>query len=468
MIKISLTNLQAKVLSYDTNVEYLALKKSLSFFVENYFWYSKYRAGRWDGKYCFYSRYTNSFPPGLLDVMPPRLQERFVIVDARRRPKIPAVQKPIKLEGIKLRDYQIEAITEALKEERCVVQSPTNSGKTEIAAAIIKGLNVKTLFLTHLENLLCQTRERLTKRLDSSVGIISANEWKPKQYTVAMIPTLYMRLKSKSKSAQNFLLNEVECLFLDEVHHLSSTSWLYIAKRCNAYWRYGLSATPVARDAISNLKLIGQTGKVIGAVTNVDLIERGISAKPLIKMVTNRTIGADLGKKAWFTAYRLGIEVNQNRNALMAKLIEKAVGEKKSVLVLINTIRHQNALYLECVERIPPRQIAILNGGTPIEDRMQAIKDMKRGKRTVILATPIFDEGMDMPEIRVLVLAGGGKSQIKLLQRLGRGMRKKTEGENVVEVIDFWDVGNRYLVQHSKKRVEVYKSQGFEVQNVEI
>jgi len=286
-----------------------------------------------------------------------------------------------------------------------------------------------------------------------------------------MIPTLYMRIKVRDKRCADFLWEEVECLFLDEVHHLSSESWLHVSKRCNAYFRYGLSATPLMRDAISNLKLIGQTGGAVGGVTNVDLIERGISAKPLVKVVSNRTIGVDLERKSWQTAYRLGIETNLNRNSLIACIVDNARHESKPVLILVNTVKHLISLYWELVERFGKegaKRVVMLSGMTPGEDRMKHVKALSRRKLDVMIATPIFDEGMDMPEIRVLVLAGGGKSQIKLLQRVGRGMRRKETGENVVEVYDFLDIGNRYLEQHARRRIDVYRSQGFDVEVKEV
>lgn len=473
MIKIVVRTHAAQITHIDNEAEGLALKKALTFIVPGFRWMKRYKTGQWDGTFCFLNRYSMSFPTGLLDILPRKLAERIVKIDLRKKPEgQPVAIENIGLNGVEFRDYQIELVKKAIGKERCVVQSPTNAGKTEISAGIIKGLGVSTLFLTHIDNLCRQTRERLENRLQIKVGIINAREWDQEFVTVCMIPTLYHRLKRRNPKVLQ-LLNSVDALFLDEVHHLSAESWLVVAKQSSAYYRFGLSATPVLKDAISNLKLIGQTGGIVGDVTNKDLIEQGISAKPIISIVTNVTMGGGVQLLNYQRAYRLGIETNVDRNILIAKIIKEKMKENKPTLVLVNTIRHQRELertFLKLnngfMEFALPRSIVILNGGINTDTRMRTLKDMSKGNVKVIIATPIFDEGMDMPEIKVLVLGGGGKSQIKLLQRVGRGMRKKKEGENVVEIFDFKDTGQRYLSAHAKRRLGVYEREGFDIKEV--
>ena len=81
----------------------------------------------------------------------------------------------------------------------------------------------------------------------------------------------------------------------------------------------------------------------------------------------------------------------------------------------------------------------------------------------VMIATTIYDEGIDIPQVNVLILAFGGKSRRKVLQRIGRALRKKESRENVVVIVDFWDHHNKYLLNHSKGRLNLYRDEGFEV-----
>ena len=92
---------------------------------------------------------------------------------------------------------------------------------------------------------------------------------------------------------------------------------------------------------------------------------------------------------------------------------------------------------------------------------MDAVERLKRGELAIIAST-IFDEGVDIPEVGSLILAVGGKSTIKTLQRVGRALRPK-KGENEVEIYDFIDWGNKYLLSHSRQRLQDYMDEGFHI-----
>jgi superfamily II DNA or RNA helicase len=85
----------------------------------------------------------------------------------------------------------------------------------------------------------------------------------------------------------------------------------------------------------------------------------------------------------------------------------------------------------------------------------------------VFIASPIFDEGIDVPRVDTVILACGGKSYVKLLQRIGRGMRKKDDGKNELIIIDFIDDTNKYLLKHSDRRIKTYVSEGFDAKVVD-
>ncbi len=87
---------------------------------------------------------------------------------------------------------------------------------------------------------------------------------------------------------------------------------------------------------------------------------------------------------------------------------------------------------------------------------------MKSGVLDGIIASTIFDEGIDLPNIQTVILAGGGKSEIKNLQRLGRGLRKTT-GKVSLKLVDFIDTGSKTLKKHSEIRKGIWEEQGFVV-----
>jgi superfamily II DNA or RNA helicase len=102
-----------------------------------------------------------------------------------------------------------------------------------------------------------------------------------------------------------------------------------------------------------------------------------------------------------------------------------------------------------------------VSGSDATEDRNLVIDCMRDGEPGTYIATPIFDEGIDVPAVDTIILAAAGKSHVKLLQRIGRGLRKK-EGDNILIVHDFLDDTNSYLLEHSQERVDTYARQKFE------
>jgi superfamily II DNA or RNA helicase len=367
---------------------------------------------------------------------------------------------------------KIEPIGE--KECRCIlVDSPDHlyltdhcipTHNTEMGAAILKTLPFKALWLTHRGDLLMQTRERLENRLGEPVGVIQGENVDLQPITIGMVQSLTVKIGKECEDQEFFVdfLRSIDVLIIDECHHAGSGStWKDIVKKCPAYYRFGLSATPLLREQIENLWLIGLTGMEVKTVTNSDLVEQGISAKPKIRIVKNdverHSIPGD-----YHGSYDQAIVNNPERNACIARLAERHAAAKEPVLILVNTIEHglNISSVLSC-------NYSFLTGKETLEFRAETLKKMKAGKLPVIIATPIFDEGIDAPSIRVLILAAGGKSEIRMLQRVGRGMRKKKSGLNEVVIYDFEDAGDRYLRAHAVNREEICQREGFEIERIE-
>jgi superfamily II DNA or RNA helicase len=98
-----------------------------------------------------------------------------------------------------------------------------------------------------------------------------------------------------------------------------------------------------------------------------------------------------------------------------------------------------------------------LNGKKSSDERNQSIQDMKTGKLKVIVASTIFDIGIDIPSLDVLINLGGGKSTGRVLQRIGRVIRK-FEGKEFAYVVDFYDQC-KYLREHSQIRFKTASSE---------
>lgn len=91
------------------------------------------------------------------------------------------------------------------------------------------------------------------------------------------------------------------------------------------------------------------------------------------------------------------------------------------------------------------------------------MQELQDGRIDAILCTTVFDEGIDVPELKTVILAGGGKSPVKARQRVGRGLRLH-DSKSEVLIIDFMDEHGKYLHRHSKERLKVWRAEGFDVE----
>lgn len=389
-----------------------------------------------------------------------------------------------------LRDYQLEAIDAVVKRTRGLLKLPTGAGKTEIAIGLALKIPTKWLFLVHKKDLLHQTVERYVKRvsgmtdldpeeLDSArrltkhgdaemlgVGRIGDGEWfEGERFTVATFQTLARALKNKQSRNHQAALNllaSVGGVMVDEAHTLPADSFMSVAMATrNAYYRVGLSGTPLARTDKRSFVTVGVLGDIIYELKAVDLIERGLLAKPIIRMEPVHHIGLNnIGQiPATFQGvYGKFIVRSATRNRAVVEACKLA---KKPALVFVKEIKHGKILEERMRKAGIPVEFVFGNTDTP--RRKSAIERLVRGEIEVLICSVIFQEGTDIPELESVVIASGGKSVIATLQRIGRGMRKAEGKGDTFEVWDFEDIGVRMLENHSKQRRRAYEKEGYRI-----
>lgn len=412
---------------------------------EGFYHMPKYRSGMWDGYISLMSG-LKKFPTGLLPIVLKDLKEHGWNVSVEDT----SITLPSKLvvenslHEITLRDYQIEAANILVAKRRGVAGMATNSGKTEVMAAVLWSLGLpKTMIIVHRKELMYQTARRLEKRLKCKVGIYGDGVKSQKNITVAMIQTLAKSEKIDYKD------NMV--LMVDECHHISSNQMMDVLFNIPGSYRYGFSGTPLKYDVLSDMKLIAATGDILYETTNKFLIEEGYSAIPKIHMHVVESDDLVDWEMGYQDAYDKLVVNNHTRNSIIAKQASESSG---IVLILVNRIDHGKILH----EMIPGS--IFVSGSDATEDRNLVIDCMRDGEPGTYIATPIFDEGIDVPAVDTIILAAAGKSHVKLLQRIGRGLRKK-DGDNTLIVHDFLDDTNSYLLEHSQERVDTYARQKF-------
>jgi len=229
-------------------------------------------------------------------------------------------------------------------------------------------------------------------------------------------------------------------------------------------------------------------GDEIFNITNDELIKTQVSAEPkmfMIEFIHNINYHAlrdeitkkliDSGKKfptPWKmreTVYREVYQKavndhiinNEARNTIAATLVAHKY-KYKQVLIVIDFIDHGANIKRILKDKFNVHTEFIFG---PSPNRIKALHNFKNGDLRVLTSSSIIDEGIDLSRIQVLVLLGGKKSKRQILQRIGRGLRRK-EGENIVTIIDFYDKDGKYLERHSKERHRIFMREKFSVNMV--
>ena len=480
MNQIKFDNQVAQLVTKDRRV-LNAVYDSLVYRRPGYEFTRAFKEGRWDGKICLFNRRNWTFPAGLVRWVTEIVNAKGVDVESvdmrpqdKRLPDLSDEAIANVLEGKTCRDYQVSAIRRAFEITRGVIQSPTGSGKTVIAAGIIKlgleHLGLKSLFIVNRKELLRQTRKSfISSGIDC--GIIGDGERVIRQVNVATVQTLYAGFEKKNEMGQitkpadpqiQALLKSVDLLILDECHNGDATSFEQTFAACtNAFYRFGLTATPLMKGVESDIKLMCITGDVIYRITLKDLIDRGLLAQPYIKLVKITTPNLFKDPKGrtinYQSAYKYGVTENDRRNELVVQETLELAAAGETVLILISKINHGKRLQA-MFKPYTHLKTRFIHGSKSDEERDSALKELEAGKYNVLISSTITDEGVDIPNISAVVLAGGMKSTIKQYQRIGRAMRPK-KGLNRCLVIDFVDLTNKHLAKHSMSRLEVFKSE---------
>jgi len=458
LITLEVDRLEAQIIG---EFPFAKVSKALSFHPPGYQFMQAFQRGRWDGRIRFMKR-NNRIPAGLVMRLKQYLESLEYLVKIQYTYPLPPqfrkenIRTELKGLDVKGRAYQLNATMKALNERRGIIKLPTGSGKTIIAGLIIKNLMRPTIFLTHKKDIFHQTYEKLVLEFGrNNVSRLGDGlKGKPRLVTVGMVPTL-QRYSAKKRSD---ILSDRELLIADEVHLAKSKSWNKVVNSCPAIWRIGLSATPKEGGAIMSLE--AHTGPILYDAKAQTLAKKGYLTLP--EIVLSRIAEPKISDRFDYDqSYRMGIIDNGRRNrriALMAKLlVAKGWGPTIVFSTKLDHIENMQAYADEF--RL---NYAVLTGKDSAKARKKEIERLKGGNLDVLFVSTIFDEGVDIPNMGSGIMAGVGKSQAKLIQRMGRTMRP-APGKTKVIIIDFWDDTCRYLLNHSKKRRAVYKREKYPI-----
>lgn len=427
-----------------------AVDRALTYQEAGAYFSPAYKLGHWDGKRRLFDSKRQEFPAGL--------EERVLAVLEKLAPDFDVIdERPIvvggnvdgvELNGVSLYPQQREALQAFFDAgARGCMELPTNFGKTEVAAALLKMTPGPALVLIDSKSLVAQTAHRLKQRLGERVGIFGGGEKNTShRITVATIQAVWHHFAKLRKS----FLPGIQTLIVDEAHKVSPKMWFNVLGEVGASVRLGLSAT--IREASRRMVVESYLGPIVHSASVQSMIEDGRSAKPSIYMVR---VGGLVRATDPQAVYEEGVVRNEQRNRIVCEAAIRSVIDGQAPLILVVRIEHGEAIR----DMLEARGLYLpfLHGQTDM-DTIQRSK-LAFGKSAVpgIIASTIFDMGQDMPGINVLILAGGQRSPLRTIQRVGRSLRKKLTGENTVKILDLYDMTCRMLQSQSDERLRTYK-----------
>ena len=447
------------------------LANALKFEVPYARYMPQYKLGRWDGKVAFFgiggTGYVNH-----LDTISQVLQKnkvQIVDIDDRRHPVkldfTPVTERywadqgvcwpeghPVAGTEIILRDYQVEAINNFLENPQSLQQIATGAGKTITTATLshITEPYGRSLVIVPNKSLVEQTEEDyINCGLD--VGVYFGDrKMLGKTHTICTWQSLNI-LDKKQKDGTAILslaefLDGVSTIIVDEVHQAKAEVLKNLLTRNlrNAPIRWGLTGT-VPKEKFEFESIHASLGPVIGNISAKELQDKGVLSQCHVNVVQLIDTVAHNGYQEELK-YLVN---NPARIEYLGKLLN-TVKESGNTLILVDRITAGEML----AELIPGS--TFVSGGVKVKDRKETYDTIKEGTNEVIIATyGVAAVGLNIPRIFNLVLLEPGKSFVRVIQSIGRGVRKAKDKD----FVQIWDLTStcKFAKRHLTQRKKFYK-----------
>lgn len=467
------------------------LREHFAFFVPGYKFMPKYRNRVWDGKIRLFDYNSRTLPVGLYDEFEKLCKSRnyeIIMEDSvygSPRDKDMVDPKEVmefiknlnlhsKGKPITIRDYQFNAICRAIEEKRLLLLSPTGSGKSLIIYVLLRWWQVqredKFLVVVPTTSLVEQmysdfedysTHDSTWNAKDELHKIYSGRE-KTNVHEDIFISTWQSIYKLPKTWFEQF-----GTIFGDEAHLFTANSLTKsMDKARNAARRVGTTGT-LDGTKTNELVLTGVFGPVVRVTTTKKLQDNDTLAQLDIRMldlIYPDDIRANFGKVK-YQAEVDWIVRHEGRNRFIRNL---ALDLDGNTLILFQFVdKHGKVLYDMIRDKTKHRSFYVA-GEVDKADR-EAIRHIveTQKKSTIVASLGTFSTGVNIKNLHNIIFASPSKSQIKVLQSIGRGLRKADNGQKtrLYDLVDHIDSPSHenYALRHGRERYKIYKKEEFDV-----
>lgn len=411
------------------------------------------------------------------------LGEEFVVIDQRT----PFIQPNINAALKGLRDYQWECAYTAIMSGGGVISCPTGWGKTHLIGAICRAFDYAELCTrnTPLTVVTCADKEIATQNYETLKQVLPNRD----------VGLIMSGVRDVSEDIQVITLGsmnqikstDIGILIVDEVHGAATPSRTGNIIAANKARIWGASATPTGRFDGGDLLTEGMIGPVIYQRTYQDGVQDGALVPIEVYWINcpPPSIGVDRYNR--YTTrrgkYNQAVINGAVQNNLTVELLKRIPPELQTLCIMQQTAQMNNLVELMPGIRYIHAKTAdkdLINArqhnlvGITNRERKKIYDDVRSGKIRQILSTHVYKQGVNFPDLSVIVCPGGGGSEIIAGQIPGRGSRL-VKGKDVAYLIDFWHdwdlqplkINERKqkpgpLLRDDRERDKVYENLGFQ------
>ena len=436
----------------------------------------QFRNRMWDGKIRMFSPHNGRIYVGLLPYIKEYCTKKSIeytieegvendrnVIRESVRGFAESLRPTSRGKPIQFRDYQIDAIWHAIRTNRCLLLSPTASGKSLIIYTLIRYyhmMGLKTLILVPTTSLVEQMYSDFIDYgwKDEYIHRVYAGNDKgsKKPLVVSTWQSIY-KLHSP-------YFAQYGCIIGDEAHMFKAKSLTDImTKSRNVRYRFGLTGTLDGTET-HRLVLEGLFGQVKKIISTKELIDRGTLAKLEIDCIVLKHTEEEAQRVRYYTyAEEINYLVSHpKRNKFIENLCKSIKG---NTLLLFQLVEKHGVLLYNELKKLD-RKVFFVYGGTTTDTRekIRAITELE--KDAIIVASyGTFSTGINIRNIHNIVFASPSKSRVRVLQSIGRGLRQTDEKDTIklFDVSDNLSYKSRpnYTYRHFTQRLNIYKEEQF-------
>ena len=474
------------------------IKDHFTYKMPGYRFSPKYKSGLWNGDISLYNMQSKRLPIGLYPRLIKFIEDSDLEYKIRDNEDYSFDESVVTKEEIeeyiesldislpnnsKARDYQVDAVYNAISQKNLTLLSPTSSGKSLILYCILRYILDQN---PHAKIILMVPSVQLVNQMFSDFEDYSHNNGfdvakytqklfsgQPKELTKNLLITTWQSLKNIAASPTNGpkIMAEYTAVFADEAHSSSAKEVQAILEKCkNSVYRIGTTGT-LNNEKIHQLMIEGFLGPIYKVITTKELMDTNQVSNLDIRCFSLKypeQICKSFKKVNYSDEISFLVTLNK-RNEFICKM---ALAAKGTTLILVNHVNdHAKPLYDELKE-ISEKPVYYVSGEVSAQ-RREEIRKVANMEDCIIVGTyGTLQQGVNIPNIRNVIFGCPSKSPIRVLQSIGRGLRLHQDKDKMV-LIDLIDdirykKKENFSYLHGLERISIYRKERFDITIKEI